>query len=100
MITASKLQSAYNDLYLCMCKYIWDFPTVDALADLEIETYQTFPDMECLKKKLYCLKRFVSHIDALEHDSELSQRFDDFESLIADNADLYASLKIYKEVIV
>ena len=99
MITANKLQSAYNCLYCCMRNYIWEFETVEALADLEIETYQSFPDMKNLDKKLSNLKKRITSTDAYREDDELRQSFDDFESSIHEDTDLYASIKTFKEVV-
>lgn len=99
MITATKLQSAYNALYTQVRRYIWDFETVSALADLEVETYQAFPDMEQLSKKLAAFKRFVSATDVLREDKDMKKAFDEFEELVdGEDTILYANLKSFQEV--
>lgn len=99
MITATNLQSAYNALYKEVRRYIWDFETVSALADLEVETYQVFPDMEQLSKKLATFKRYVDATDVLRDDEDVKKAFDEFEELINDEGiELYANLKTFQEV--
>ena len=99
MITATNIQSAYNDLYKEVRRYIWDFDTVSALADLEVETYQTFPDIEQLIKKFDTFKRYVNDTDVLREDEDVKEAFDAFEEIINDdNIELYANLKDFQEV--
>ena len=99
MITATNLQSAYNALYKEVRRYIWDFETVSALADLEVETYQVFPDMEQLSKKFATFKRYVDATDVLRDDEDVKKAFDEFEELInSEDIELYANLKTFQEV--
>lgn len=99
MITATNLQSAYNALYKEVRRYIWDFETVSALADLEVETYQAFPDMEQLSKKFATFKRYVDATNVLRDDEDVKKAFDKFEELINDkDIELYANLKTFQEV--
>lgn len=100
MITATKLQSAYNRLYSQIRKYIWDFETVNALADLEIIVYQTFPDMSDMSDKFNILKRLISYTDVFGIDEELKQSFDNFQKEFESDTDLYAGLTTFKEVVV
>lgn len=99
MITANKLQNSYNFLYENMRNYIWDFETVTALADLEVATYQRFPDIDSVGNKLAVLKKRTASSDAYKEDDELKNAFDEFESSINDADNLYASIKTFKEVI-
>lgn len=100
MIASTKFQKAYNELYRCIREYIWDFNTVNILADLEIETYKSFPDIDKLQKHLSDLKRDVSATDVYDEDEELKAAFEDFESLLDDTDEIYASLKTFKKVVV
>lgn len=95
-----KLQSAYNALYVQMRRYVWDFETVEALADLEVSVYQAFPDVEKLSNKFQKLKRIVSYFDVYTEDDILSQSFDKFETLLDEDTEIYASLISYKGVTV
>ena len=45
MVSANELQNLYNDIYVQMRMYIWDFGTIELLADFEIAVYQRFPDI-------------------------------------------------------
>lgn len=97
--TATSIQTAYNKLYTEFRNYIWDFRCIEALADLEIEVYQTFPDVDKIKSKFSKLKREISFTDAFKTDDELKEVFDDFESDINDVEGLYANLKSFREVV-
>lgn len=99
MITATALQTAYNKLYAEFRNYIWDFDIVELLADLEIEVYQTFPDMNNVKSKFQKLKRQVSFTDAFQ-DESLKDVFDHFEEIIDSTDGIYADLKSFKEVVI
>ncbi len=99
MITAVALQNAYNDLYVAMRNYIWDFDTVEALADLEIGVYQTFPDIDNVKKKLNALKRLVSFTYVYREDEKIQSAFDEIESQIEDT-EIYANLKTFNKVVI
>ena len=100
MIAASKLQNAYIDLYTCMRNYIWDFDTVSALADLETETYQAFPDIQSLNQKFTTLKQLVSCSDVFREDDDLKNVFDEYQEILSDDIEFYAGLKSYKEVVI
>ena len=99
MITATNLQNAYNALYKEVRNYIWDFDTVSALAELEVETYQAFPDMKQLSNKLATFKRYVDATDVMRTDEALKKAFDAFDEVVNGNdVELYANLKTFQEV--
>lgn len=100
MITATSLQSEYNKLYVEFRNYIWNFDIIEALADLETEVFQTFPDIEAVKSKFRHLKQQVSYTDVLETDEDLAGVFNDFEESIEAIDGLYANLKSFKKVVV
>lgn len=101
MITATNLQCAYNDLYKEVRRYIWDFETVSALADLEVATYQTFPDIDQLKIAFSTFKRYVDSTGLLRDDEDLKRAFDAFDEILSDDdLELYANIKSFQEVLV
>ena len=100
MITAISLQNLYNDLYTSLRKYIWDFDIVETIANLEIETYKSFPDMQLLIKYLINLKRRIADTSILNEDEELKDHIDAFKSALDENADIYANLETFKKVVI
>lgn len=99
MITAEKLQASYNALYASMRNYIWDMSTVVALADLEVETYQRFPDTACVDQKLDILKKSVLSTDAYKEDEGLKETFAEFKNILDEDGTIYASLQTFNEVV-
>lgn len=99
MITATQLQGLYNKLYKEIRKYIWDFETVNALADLEVETYKSFPDMDELVKRFEAFKRCVMTTDILQEDKDTKKALDAFEEAInSEDCTMYANLTTFQEV--
>lgn len=100
-ISSTMLQKAYVDLYKELRNYIWDFRVVDTLTDLEVETFQTFPNVSQLRRYLLLLKQQVSGTDAMNDNESMNKAFDKFEELLAgDDLTVYSSLETFREVIV
>jgi len=97
MISSTSLQNNYIKLYEHLRKYIWEFEVVRTIADLEIATYKSFPDLLEIQKYLTQLRRLTSNV--IKEDKELSEAFNKFEeSLQEDNLDVYANIKRFREV--
>lgn len=96
MVSFADIQNAYNKLYAEIRKYVWDFPTVAALADLEIAVYKTCQNLYDVKIKFYRLKSCVTDVALI--DKELSNALDSFEEL-ANETDVYVKLNQVEEVI-
>ncbi len=96
MVSFADIQNAYNKLYVELRKYVWDFPTVAALADLEIAVYKTCQDLADVKIKFYRLKSCV--VDVSFIDEDLANALDAFEEL-ANETDVYVKLNQVEEVI-
>lgn len=97
MIGNKELQSKYNDMYIQLRNYIWDFDTVEALADVEIETYTTFPDMKRLRSKFNSI--FTDVRDIYLEDEDLKKAVDTFKEFIESDDDSWARIKQVREVI-
>lgn len=97
MISYKSIQRAYDNLYKVIREYIWGFPVVEALADLEIESYKTCPDIVRVRSKLNNLKLQV--LDVIREDEELDKAFENFNTLISESDDVYAKLTQVKEVV-
>lgn len=96
MVSSANIQTAYNQMYAEVRKYIWDFPAVACLADLEIAVYKACQDLADVRTKFYRFKSFLT--DLLHTDEDLARRVDAFESIIQDN-EVYVKLNQVEEVI-
>ena len=96
MVSFAKIQNAYNKIYVELRKYVWDFSTVAALADLEISVYKTCQDLSDIRTKYYRLKSLIT--DVIRVDEELSRRLDSFEELIHED-ETFVKLTQVEEVL-
>ena len=96
MISAAQIEKAYNDLYNQFRKYIWDFDTVVALAELETSCYTAFADLDKLRKLLKDLYKLAK--DVVKEDEDFQDAFDAFEELIKKDSDIYVKLNVLREV--
>lgn len=83
MISYSDVQNAYNKLYVSLRKYIWDFSVVEALADLEIAAYKTFPDVADVRSKFYRLRGMISFL--FIEDEDMKKRFDSLGDILEED---------------
>lgn len=97
MIGNKELQSKYNDMYIQLRNYIWDFNTIEALADVEIEVYTTFPNMKRLRSKFKAL--LIDIRDIYLEDGDLKKAVDTFKDFIESDEDSWARIKQVREVI-
>lgn len=99
MVPATKLQSLYNKLYIQLRKYIWDFKTVEDLADFETSVYRRFPDKEDIEKVFYRLKRDITTSDIYREDDDLKYAVEAFEDQLDETDQFYADLDTFREVV-
>ena len=90
MITAKKLQRSYNKLYANLREYIWPYYIISSIADLEIETYQTFPDSQKLRGIFNNLR--VECTRLVGDDEDLNGSFEEYNELLNDSNHIYAKL--------
>lgn len=97
MINAMDLRNSYNKLYTEFRRYIWDFKIVEYLADLEIECYNTCPNIPEVRLAFMKLKQGVR--DVLRDDEDLEKVFDSFDKLIQESDEAYVKLNQVNEVV-
>ena len=97
MIQTTDFQRCYVKIYKCLMHYIFDFDTVEALADFEITVYRVFPDIEEIESKFKTLKKQLHYLE-LDDDKELNKSLDKFEELLKD-PEVYYEVKTFREVI-
>lgn len=90
MISSKQLQTAYNHLYKYLREYIWPANIVSHIADLEIETYKSFPDLEELSSRYNRLKsECLRYID---DDEDLKAAFEEYREILDSSNELYSKL--------
>lgn len=80
-LTVFDLRAAYQKLYKFMMQYLWDFDTVELLANIEIEIFKAFPDVNRLKKLTSDLEREISDVFT-EDTAEFKSAHDALKSLV------------------
>ena len=82
MTNSADIQTAYNKFYKQMRNYIWEFKTVDLLAELEISIYKRFPDIEDTKKILEKLKAKIDK--TMSDDEDFKKAYDKLAKVLSD----------------
>ena len=96
MINAKQLQNSYNRLYKCLREYIWPSYIISYIADLEIETYKAFPDLECVRDSYNKLK--FNCFKYIDDDEYMKEAFEDFREVLDSSSTLYSKLNSREEV--
>lgn len=98
VICSSDLQVSYVKLYDALRQFIWDMEIVKQIATLEVDIYDTFPDLDKIYSDLYNLDKQTK--DAQNEDENLKICFQDlYDILSEDNIELYAKIPMVMEVI-
>ena len=91
----NQLKTAYNRMYDVLSDYIWDYDIVEALVDVELETYKIFPDIESLRNKLRSLRMLVRQT---ADESRILDAISTFSDAVDDVEGVYAKIVYPKEV--
>lgn len=97
MISVTDIQSAYVNMYKVLREYIWSYPTVEAIAELEISVYERCPDLQVIRRNFFNLDQFVREVKF--DDEELKKVFDAFSDIINSGDSVYSKLYQVSEVI-
>ena len=85
VITSSDIQVQYEKLYKFLMEYLWEFTTVQALANLEIAIFKRFPDKDEMLRCLRNLKQVISYTAnelAEDDEVEFKEAIEDLENTI------------------
>ena len=102
VITSADLQIKYEHLYKFLMDFLWEFPVVQSLANLEIAIFKRFPDKDEMLKCIHELKRNIAYTYnelAQADDTEFKDTMEDLESAIEDYEDPGCELYSVAEVI-
>lgn len=91
MTNSANIQTAYNKFYRCMRNYIWDFKTIDLLAELEISIYRRFPDIADTQKVLEKLKAKIDK--TMKEDEEFQRAYDRLKKVLADTEVVFTIIR-------
>lgn len=95
MISSKKIQGAYNNLYACLRNYIWPINAVEDIADLEISVYQTFPDVDRIKRNFSKLE--YNSKPLYKDDEDLAKSADKFRTMLDECDSIYNTLDVRVE---
>lgn len=96
MISSVDIQNAYVNLYVQLRKYIWSANVIEVIADLEAAVFETFPDMEDIRKRFKLLKSEL--YDVLRDDEEMQEVVDAFDKVISEEVG-YSKINKVQEVL-
>lgn len=83
-------------MYTELRNYLWDFNTVEYLADLEVAIYRRFPEISEIRNKFNMLYRSI--INACYDDEYLDAAVSDFKNIINSSDQFYSKLVSFREV--
>ena len=96
MITTNDLQRCYIDLYKRLREYLWPFSTVELIADLEVATFCSFPDLNDVSFKLNRL--YMDIRDCARDDKDMKDAIDSMRKLLSNESEIYCKIKDVNEV--
>ena len=91
MTNSAEIQNAYNKFYTQMRNYIWDFKTIDLLADLEIGIYRRFPNVEEVKRVLEKLRSKIDKVMA--NDEDFQKAYDRLQKVLSDTKVIFTLVR-------
>jgi hypothetical protein len=101
-ITSKDLQVKYEQLYKFLMNYLWEFRTIQAIANLEIAIFKSFPDKDEMTRCLRALKQdiFYTYNELSQNDeTAFKETVEDLEQAIEDYNDTGVELYGVEEVI-
>lgn len=96
-ISSQDFRNAYEKFYARMRNYLWPYSTLQYLADIEVNIYSSFVDIEKFKNDLNKLYSAIREVCV--DDEKLSKAYKDLEKLtLVDDPSYYYSLYKVEEV--
>lgn len=96
MLSLTDLDNYYIRLYKELRNYIWDFRTIECIAELEVSIYQRFPQLSEIR---YNFNNLYAHVNRICcEDDYLNQAIEDFRNLINSSDELYSRIIQPQEV--
>lgn len=96
MVNTRDLHNQYNKLYAAFRNYIWDFETVECLANLEVAVYQLCPNLKDVTKYLKDLDYRIGLADI--HDDELDDELEAMYATIDNETQAFCKIDVMEGV--
>lgn len=97
MTSSVIIQNKYISLYKLLRNYLWNFQTVEDIAELEMECFRALPDVDKIKMKLNAVSNAAIYV--IRDDDKLKECLDSFYELLNDSS-VCKKILISQEVVV
>lgn len=97
MTSSVIIQNKYISLYKLLRNYLWNFQTVEDIAELEMECFRALPDVDRIKMKLNAVSNAATYV--IRDDDKLKECLDSFYELLNDSS-VCKKILISQEVVV
>lgn len=97
MTSSVIIQNKYISLYKLLRNYLWNFQTVEDIAELEMECFRALPDADRIKMKLNAVSNAAIYV--IRDDNKLKECLDSFYELLNDSS-VCKKILISQEVVV
>lgn len=97
MTSSVIIQNRYISLYKLLRNYLWNFQTVEDIAELEMECFRALPDVDRIKMKLNAVSNAAIYV--IRDDDKLKECLDSFYGLLNDSS-VCKKILISQEVVV
>ncbi len=97
MTSSVIIQNKYISLYKLLRNYLWNFQTVEDIAELEMECFRALPDVDRIKMKLNAVSNAAIYV--IRDDDKLKECLDSFYELLNDSS-VCKKILISQEVVV
>lgn len=97
MISIFDLQQKYMDFYKYFRNYIWNFPTIEHLADLEMCIFSAFPDI-VQARNLLKLLNYDMKDGMKDSDPDLDEAYQELSDAVNESDETYYKLTQVNEV--
>nr|DAZ19357.1 MAG TPA: hypothetical protein [Caudoviricetes sp.] len=97
MTSSVIIQNKYISLYKLLRNYLWNFQTVEDIAELEMECFRALPDVDRIKMKLNAVSNAAIYVT--RDDDKLKECLDSFYELLNDSS-VCKKILISQEVVV
>lgn len=95
MLSLVDLKKYYVKMYSELRNYVWNFNTINHLAELEIAVYRRFPDVLEIRSKFDALYMCIR--DICDEDEDLSAVVNNFKNIINSSDQFYSRIDAPKE---
>lgn len=97
MISSVRIQDRYNRLYKCLREYLWDWSSIEAIADFELACYKAVPDLATVRSRFGSICAICGQLR--RENEELDSELNAMASLLNDDDSIYKKIEVCREVV-